>query len=67
MKAVTFLLDLLYPPRCAFCHAFLETSGEGVCPQCKTGLPFAQNGGRQRFSFIRACVSPLTYEGDVRE
>lgn len=67
MKAVTFLLDLLYPPRCAFCHAFLETSGEGVCAQCKTGLPFAQNGGRQRFSFVRACVSPLTYEGDVRE
>ena len=66
MKVVTFLLDLLYPPRCAFCHTFLETSGEGVCAQCKTGLPFAQNGGRQRFSFVRACVSPLNYEGDVR-
>lgn len=67
MKVVTFLLDLLYPPRCAFCHAFLETSREGVCAHCKTGLPFAQNGGRQRFSFVRACVSPLTYEGDVRK
>lgn len=31
-----------------------------------TGLPFVQNGGRQRFSFVRACVSPLNYEGDVR-
>ena len=66
MKVVTFLLDLLYPPRCAFCHAFLETSGDGLCAHCRTGLPFAQNGGRQRFSFVRACVSPLTYEGDVR-
>ena len=66
MKAVTFLLDLLYPPRCAFCHDFLETSREGLCAHCRTGLPFAQNGGRQRFSFVRACVSPLNYEGDVR-
>ena len=59
MKVVTFLLDLLYPPRCAFCHDFLETSGDGLCAHCRTGLPFAQNGGRQRFSFVRACVSPL--------
>ena len=66
MKAVTFLLDLLYPPRCAFCHDFLETSGDGLCAHCRTGLPFAQNGGRQRFSFVRACVSPLNYEGNVR-
>ena len=66
MKAVTFLLDLLYPPRCAFCHDFLETSGDGLCAHCRTGLPFVQNGGRQRFSFVRACVSPLNYEGDVR-
>ena len=66
MKAVIFLLDLLYPPRCAFCHDFLETSGDGLCAHCRTGLPFAQNGGRQRFSFVRACVSPLNYEGDVR-
>ena len=66
MKVVTFLLDLLYPPRCAFCHDFLETSGDGLCAHCRTGLQCAQNGGRQRFSFVRACVSPLTYEGDVR-
>lgn len=66
MKVVTFLLDLLYPPRCAFCHDFLETSGDGICAHCRTGLPFAQNGGRQRFSFVRACVSPLNYDGDVR-
>ena len=66
MKVVTFLLDLLYPPRCVFCHDFLETSGDGLCAHCRTGLPFAQNGGRQRFSFVRACVSPLNYEGDVR-
>lgn len=67
MKVVTFLLDLLYPPRCAFCHDFLETSREGICAHCKTGLPFAQNGGRQHFPFIPACVSPLNYEGNVRE
>ena len=67
MKVISFLLDLLYPPRCAFCHDFLETSREGICAHCKTGLPFAQNGGRQHFPFIPACVSPLNYEGNVRE
>lgn len=67
MKVISFLLDLLYPPRCAFCHDFLETSREGVCAHCRTGLPFAQNGGRQHFPFIPACVSPLNYEGNVRE
>ena len=67
MKGISFLLDLLYPPRCAFCHDFLETSREGVCAHCRTGLPFAQNGGRQHFPFIPACVSPLNYEGNVRE
>ena len=39
MKVISFLLDLLYPPRCAFCHDFLETSREGVCAHCRTGLP----------------------------
>ena len=67
MKVIPFLLDLLYPPRCAFCHDFLETSREGICAHCRTGLPFAQNGGRQHFPFIPACVSPLNYEGNVRE
>lgn len=67
MKVISFLLDLLYPPRCAFCHDFLETSREGICAHCRTGLPFAQNGGRQHFPFIPACVSPLNYEGNVRE
>ena len=67
MKVISFLLDLLYPPRCAFCHDFLETSREGICAHCKTGLPFAQNGGRQHFPFIPVCVSPFNYEGNVRE
>ena len=67
MKVISFLLDLLYPPRCAFCHDFLENSREGICAHCKTGLPFAQNGGRQHFPFIPVCVSPFNYEGNVRE
>ena len=67
MKVIAFLLDLLYPPRCAFCHDFLGTSREGICAHCQTDLPFAKNGGRQRFPFIHLCVSPLNYEGNVRE
>lgn len=35
------LLDLLFPPRCAFCGKLLDTSGD-ICPDCETNLPFRE-------------------------
>lgn len=34
------LLDLLFPPKCAFCGALMEHTGSGVCPRCSSVLPF---------------------------
>lgn len=35
------LLDLLFPPRCAFCGKLLDTSA-GICPDCEASLPYRE-------------------------
>jgi len=35
------ILDILYPPRCAFCGKLMERAGSGVCPDCEKNLPYA--------------------------
>ena len=61
-------LDLLYPPRCAFCHRLLGDKSAPVCPDCLAGLPYASGDeARQSFGNVSLCVSPLYYEGFVRD
>ena len=59
----TRLLDLLFPPRCAFCGAL---GGHGVCPACERALPWCRTPLHERAE-IGACLAPLRYEGAVRE
>ena len=61
------LLDLLYPPKCAFCGALIPAQRNGICAICEKTLPYTKNGGRQKGNFFTACVSPLYYEEDVRD
>jgi len=61
------LLDILFPPRCVFCHKFLKSGRKKTCSHCETALPFTENGGGKHGDFFSLCVSPLYYEGDVRE
>lgn len=35
------ILDILYPPRCAFCGKLMERAGSGVCADCEENLPYA--------------------------
>lgn len=35
------LLDLLFPPKCAFCGKLLDFSGS-VCPACEANLPYRE-------------------------
>lgn len=67
MKLIDTLLDLLYPPRCPFCHRFLD--GEmRVCSRCERSLPYMPTGGLDRtFENLNECFSVLRYEGDVRK
>lgn len=63
------ILDLLFPPRCVFCHGFLKIKrgAEPVCAACRGDLPYTRRGGEKRGDFFSVCVAPLYYEGDVRE
>ncbi len=61
------LLELLYPPRCAFCH-HLMPRGVKVCEYCRKTLPYAEGAAQSRkLAHIAQCVSPLLYKGRVRE
>ena len=67
MGAFFFFFDILFPPRCVFCRKFLRSSSQMICEDCMRTLPFTSNGGEKDGEFFSVCVSPLYYEGDVRE
>lgn len=67
MGIISGLLDILFPPRCVFCHKFLKSGRKKTCSSCEAALPFTEKGGEKHGDFFSLCVSPLYYEGDVRE
>lgn len=67
LKAVpSAVLDLLLPPRCAFCGCLMEHSGCGVCGDCESGLSSLENGGIRELNGL-ACTSAFYYDGVVRD
>lgn len=63
---IEFLLDLLFPPKCVFCHKLLKTGEHGFCAHCQTSLPWTSTDDRPRhYEGISQCESPLWYRGDV--
>lgn len=58
-------LDLLYPPRCAFCRRLLNEQEEGVCRFCLQKYDGA--GQRRELENAEACVAAFRYEGQVRD
>ncbi|MDR3278615.1 MAG: ComF family protein [Oscillospiraceae bacterium] len=68
MRFLTWFLDLLFPPKCVFCRKILDSGREPVCGACDGGLPRLSGGGaRTHGDYFDVCVSPLPYEGAVRE
>ena len=62
------LLDLLYPPRCIFCHCFLGKNEKAVCHSCTESLPLLTEKDRvQALAGIPQCTSLFRYEGNVRQ
>lgn len=65
---MTAILDLLFPPKCAFCGRLLEESGD-ICESCQRELPFREEEaalaaiGKNQYPTAIA----LYYEGMVRE
>ena len=68
MRLFTALLDLLYPPKCAFCHKLLRSEKDGVCKACREHLPYTGVlAARTDLKQIDKCVAPLFYEKTVRD
>lgn len=68
MKAFRSMLDLLYPPKCAFCHRLLRGETDGICRKCREALP--RTGAlavRTDLRHIDRCAAPLFYEKTVRD
>lgn len=63
------VLDILFPPKCVFCHGILEDGEENVCEKCAGSVrissgPYTAPNLSDSIDFAYA---PFTYEGDVRE
>lgn len=68
MKIVDYLFDWIYPVKCPFCGKLTGRYDVFVCSDCVKTLPYAKDtASEQKFPHIELCVSPLYYEGDVRE
>ena len=69
MSVRKFLLDLFFPPKCAFCRGFLAGDDErGFCSSCEEALPFCTEADTLSpgEGYLLA-VSPFYYDGLVRE
>lgn len=64
MRVLTWLLDLLYPPRCTFCGKLLERNETDLCGKCRAALPVVE-GAIKRGRFFERCWSLYIYQDDV--
>ena len=68
MKLFQTLLDLLYPPRCMFCHQYLPRGEKAVCCSCRETLKVLEARERmQTLPGLALCTSLFRYEGRVRD
>lgn len=66
MKLFAWLLDLIYPPKCAFCRKLLKKDETDLCGKCRTELPEVK-GSIKRGESYRQCWPVYYYEGNVAE
>ena len=65
---VSWLLDLLFPPRCVFCGKLLATGERDFCARCQRELPWLEGpAAEQTGEFFSLCAAPLRYQGVVRD
>lgn len=68
MKILSAIADFIFPPRCAFCDRLIKSSETEICEKCEKSLPYTKGSAvNQKKTFIDSCVSPLYYEGAVKE
>ena len=60
------LLDLLFPPRCAFCGKLLSVDSVSPCRECAKKLPYIPSGKILRKVGNHTCAVTFYYEDMVR-
>ena len=66
-KLVEGILDILFPPKCAFCRRRLRPGENGMCEACRASLPYRSPAREKGPDFVEAVCAPLKYEGTVRD
>lgn len=67
-RLINGVLDLLFPPKCVFCGGLLHTGERDLCTSCQRTLPWLTGAAaEQTGEGFSLCVSPLRYQGAVRE
>ena len=64
---MTLLLDLLFPPRCAFCGKLLPIGKKDICSDCAKNLPYIESGKILRKVGNHTCAVTFYYEDMVRK
>ena len=60
------LLDLLFPPRCAFCGTLLPFGQRDICPDCAKILPYIEPDKILRKIGNHTCAVTFYYDEPVR-
>ena len=65
-RVLTWLLDLLYPPKCVICGKLLSGKEQDICADCFESLPNFE-GPAPKVSFADDLCVTFFYEGTLRE
>ncbi len=67
MKLLKKLSELLFPPRCVFCHRILSQN-DIICENCCATLPYRSKKDRvETLPHIDACIAPFHYQDEIRD
>lgn len=61
------ILDLLFPPKCAFCGKLLQDGEDRVCAACEEALPYVEAEHVLRSGTFGVCAVTFYYEDMVRQ
>jgi len=68
VKLTTWVLDLLFPPKCPFCARVLDDPRAPVCAVCQPLLPWLdEKDSFRKVDFTSGCYSVLEYRDAVRK
>ena len=73
MKLWYWILDLLFPPKCALCRRILEKNETDFCANCRKDSPLFPElpgnmhpSGKSRLQFLDSFTAVWYYKGNVR-